>query len=278
MANATLIRVDRNGTKYYQGMVPCDRCGGVGGSDAWSYTGFTCYKCGGTGKMLGEWVERTPEYEAKLAEKRAKRAAKHEAELKARQLAEYDANCKTTLEENAFTPEGITYIFLGNTYSKREQIKELGGKYDWVLGWHISHKVEGFDFLTVKYEDVAGFTDWGKINFKATTAEIDNMKRAEEKRLRGGKESEYVGKIGDKVNLKATYEASASFQAPSFYGDMETRYIHTFRDADGNIFIWKTGRGLCFERGADVTIKGSIKDHTEYHGDKQTVLTRCRVN
>ena len=25
----------------------CDRCGGVGGSDAWKHTGYTCYKCNG---------------------------------------------------------------------------------------------------------------------------------------------------------------------------------------------------------------------------------------
>ncbi|AYK20477.1 hypothetical protein C0073_022335 (plasmid) [Aeromonas veronii] len=28
----------------------CGRCGGRGGSEAWSHTGWTCYQCGGTGK------------------------------------------------------------------------------------------------------------------------------------------------------------------------------------------------------------------------------------
>ena len=73
---ATLIRVDRNGTKYYEGDVPCDRCGGAGSSKAWQFTGFTCYKCGGTGKVFGKWIERTPEYEAKL---QARRMAKTKA-------------------------------------------------------------------------------------------------------------------------------------------------------------------------------------------------------
>jgi hypothetical protein len=27
---AELIRVDRNGTKYYEGMIECDRCNGKG--------------------------------------------------------------------------------------------------------------------------------------------------------------------------------------------------------------------------------------------------------
>lgn len=87
---ATLIKIDRNGTKYYEGMVACDRCGGQGGADAWRWTGWTCYKCGGTGKILGKWKEYTPEYEAKLE---AKRRAKYERlkEEQAKYEAERDA-------------------------------------------------------------------------------------------------------------------------------------------------------------------------------------------
>ena len=50
---ATLIRTDRNGTKYFTGMVTCPRCGGAGGADAWKATGWTCYECGGDGKVRG---------------------------------------------------------------------------------------------------------------------------------------------------------------------------------------------------------------------------------
>lgn len=74
---ATLIKIDRNGSKHYEGYVPCDRCGGVGGANQWQYTGWTCYKCGGTGVVFSKWIERTPEYQAKLD---AKRKAKHEAQ------------------------------------------------------------------------------------------------------------------------------------------------------------------------------------------------------
>ena len=76
----TLVKIDRNGSKHYEGMVVCDRCGGNGGSKAWAYTGWTCYKCGGTGKVFATWIERTEEYEAKLAERRKARHAKADAE------------------------------------------------------------------------------------------------------------------------------------------------------------------------------------------------------
>ena len=82
MTNATLIKIDRNGSKHYEGRVKCDRCGGDG-LYKWGamingnpqYVG-TCFKCSGAGWVIGKWIERTPEYQAKLdARREAKRAA-----------------------------------------------------------------------------------------------------------------------------------------------------------------------------------------------------------
>lgn len=77
--SSRLIRTDRNGTRYYEGMVTCPRCGGAGGAECWKYTGWTCYKCGGSGKVADAWCERTPEYEAKLEAKRIAKAEKQRA-------------------------------------------------------------------------------------------------------------------------------------------------------------------------------------------------------
>ena len=35
---------------------PCNRCGGEGGSRAWAYTGYTCFRCGGHSSMTFELV------------------------------------------------------------------------------------------------------------------------------------------------------------------------------------------------------------------------------
>lgn len=102
--NATLIKIDRNGSKHYEGAVVCDRCGGDG-LYKWGavingrpqYVG-TCFKCEGAGKVIDRWIERTPEYQAKLDAKRrakweaedAQRAAER-AEREAREKAERDA-------------------------------------------------------------------------------------------------------------------------------------------------------------------------------------------
>lgn len=78
--------------------------------------------------------------------------------------------------------------------------------------------------------------------------------------------------------MDVIYDKHAWFEVPSFSGfGTDTMHIHTFRDGYGNALIWKTTRGLGLEKGDAVHLKGTIKEHSEYDDEKQTVLTRCRV-
>ena len=98
---AKLIKIDRNGSKHYEGSIICDRCNGRGWFAIGSCNGqlvpshvddAVCYKCHGEGKVFGKWIERTPEYQAKLdARRKAKweaAVAKMEAEQAEREAAE----------------------------------------------------------------------------------------------------------------------------------------------------------------------------------------------
>ena len=218
---ATLIKIDRNGSKHYEGMIECPKCCGVGlivhhvenGQPSYQWTdGGVCWKCGGTGKVHGKWIERTPEYQAKLD---ARRQEKWEAEAK---------------------------------------------------------KLEA-----------------ERIAREAEEARIKVEKEAELKEKKAI--SQFVGKVGDRLTLTLTYIHTASFEVQSFRGwGTETMNIHILKDADGNTFTWKTTHGLGMdiseneyinwkhaEEGDTVVLKGSIKEHTEYKDEKQTVLTRCKI-
>ena len=142
MESVKLIRVDRNGTKYYEGIGACSRCGGLGGADAWAYTGWTCYKCGGTGKEGRSWKEYTPEYEAKLEERRKKKAEKyakeHEAEIKAKQEEEARKEAERKAEEERIKEEKAKSQYIGAegekiqieavyNYSAHYETKSLSG-------------------------------------------------------------------------------------------------------------------------------------------------------
>ena len=202
---ARLIKIDRNGSKHYEGFVPCDRCGGTG-TYVWGaiingspqYAGV-CFKCGGEKKVWSKWIERTPEYQAKLD---AKREAKYKAQA--------EAIAKAQAEKEA---------------------KE----------------------------------------------EAERLER--EARIKAEKAiSQYVGSVGERMTAKCSYIKGASFKVKSFSGFGEdTMYIHTFKDADGNVLVWKTSKYLGMEYGEPVDLTGTIKEHKEYKDEKQTVLTRCKV-
>lgn len=87
---------------------------------------------------------------------------------------------------------------------------------------------------------------------------------------------------GGKVALEALIERVGGFDTQ--YGWMT---VATFRGRDGLAYVWKTtnppswsGKGeehKPFMVGDVVNIRGTVKDKTEYHGTKQTILTRCKM-
>lgn len=284
---AKLIKIDRNGSKHYEGLVTCDRCGGLGLFAIGTNNGQPvittvddgiCHKCFGAGKVMGKWIERTPEYQAKLDAKRAERQAQKDAEREAQRKAEYEERKAQSYERNGFNSDGMTYIVLGDTYSRKDEIKDAGGKFDFALGWHFPNPVEGYETLGVSVDEVATVNGWGNVEITATRKNIEDRKRMTELELHPSA-SEYVGKVGDKLKFKARFLHSAWYEVKSFAGyGKETMYIHNFEDESGNVFVWKTGNGLGgIEQGAEVEVAGAVKEHSEYDGIKQTVLTRCRV-
>ena len=87
--------------------------------------------------------------------------------------------------------------------------------------------------------------------------------------------SEFVGNVGDMLEAKVIVKRCIAFE--SYYGGYS--YMHIFEDIDtGNIYTWTTST-KSLEASADVkyAIKGRIKDHKEYKGTKQTVLTRVKM-
>lgn len=211
---ADLIKVDRNGSKHWKGWIECDRCGGHG----IYYTGVcngelvpahpdagVCWKCGGKGKVIGTWIERTPEYQAKLDARREAKRAAHQAEIDA-ELARIEAERKAEEERK----------------------------------------------------------------------EAERLAKEAEKAI-----SQFVGKVGERIEIEVTYIGSPYFKRPSYYGyGEETVYIHTFKDANGNKLVWKTssrGGEKDVNEGDKVTLIGTVKEHSEYKGEKQTNLIRCKI-
>ena len=216
--NAKLIKIDRNGSKYYEGLTECDRCQGRG----WFATGVcngelvpsridqaVCWKCHGAQYVPDRWIERTPEYQAKLDAKRAAKAAELQAEREAEEA----------------------------------RIREEEARLE---------------------------------------AEREAARKAEEARILAEKAvSQYVGTVGQPIEVAVQYIGSPYFERKAFGGyGVETCYIHTFKDEHGNKIVWMTGSGLGkyhINELDHVIIRATVKEHKEYKGEKQTSILRCKV-
>lgn len=292
---ATLIKIDKNGSKHWEGMNTCDRCQGRG----WYATGTcngqlvpsrvdqaVCWKCHGTGTVYMKWIERTPEYEAKLAARRKDKAAERMAELEAKkeyQKAHADEANVAFFQQQGFNADGKTWVVLGNTFEAKDQLKEAGCKYTGILGWHTDHLLDGYDMLMLDVnecfdKDYAGIYRW---NLWKNDGLEEKIKEASQKAAANRSKSQYVGNIGDKISIKATLTGDYSYKTQ--FGDMN---IYTFTDIFNNVFVWKTSSyldrivgNICRPvlKGEMVELKATVKDHDEYQGIKQTVLTRCKL-
>lgn len=104
-------------------------------------------------------------------------------------------------------------------------------------------------------------------HFKAVEKETNRL--ACEAAKANKPQSNWVGEVGQRIEITAECKCVASW-----YNDFGAGYLYKFTTAEGNIFTWKTGKAI--ENG-QVTLKGTIKAHTEFRDEKQTELTRCKI-
>lgn len=87
--------------------------------------------------------------------------------------------------------------------------------------------------------------------------------------------SNYIGEVGEKIDIEVSYLKFNSFD--SFYGSSYKRtYLYMFLDDSSNCIVWRTGKEEDFKVGDKVRLVGKIKEHKEYKGLKQTILTRAK--
>lgn len=254
-----LVRVDRNGTKYFEDN-ECPKCGGKGYIKAFDYVeGGICFMCGGTGLHYHKWVERTPEYERKLAEQRIKRHIAKAPEANEKKLWSMGF-------EN-----GSIYVVNGDTYAIKDRLKEAGARFSPYFGWFFKEQL-GDNLVKVDADEVFDKDEFGYLYVRNDAKEIVDAK----KRAANPSKSQHLHEVGDKVELDLKLmKIAVYFTHFSYYGEAHNIYI--FEDADGNAYVWKTDKDIDHNEGDMVHINGKVKANDEYKGVKQTVLTRCKI-
>ena len=103
----------------------------------------------------------------------------------------------------------------------------------------------------------------------------DNAKKiadAAKAKLEPKSNSEYIGEIKERLrDLEVTLTSTRISEG--FYG---TTFIYTFNHEE-NVLVWMTSSCKDIEIGDLFLLTGTVKDHKEYKGVKQTQLSRCII-
>lgn len=92
--------------------------------------------------------------------------------------------------------------------------------------------------------------------------------------------SEHVGEPGDRMRGKRLTLAHQQPIGATRWGE---RWMVKLHDADGRLFVWWTGQPVrdaddaVASAGTAFDVDCTLKAHSEYRGEKQNVVTRCRL-
>jgi len=229
-------------TYSYRGK--CGRCGGAGGSEAWRFTGWNCYDCGGSGigqpqleKLYTQ--EQLDVMNARLAKRHAAADAKRAAEV-ARIEAEKAAERDAWREAHA--------AFLG-------KLAEL-----------LADREEGDFWATFERDFLRRQGEPSERQREIVEAEL--AKRARDAKAR------HVGKVGERITLRLTTERVIDCSWGSF--PRIVSFLCIARDESGNAIVYK-GAGDFPGEGQTLTVKATVKEHTSYKGLPQTVVARPKI-
>lgn len=259
-------KTDRNGSRYFTDN-RCHRCGGRGRIACYGHVdGGICFACGGSGKATNPDVMKvlTPEHAEALRIKREAAAEKRQAA----HTAELIATRSARLAKAGFAQEGTEYVIyraVGNTYKVKDELKAADCRYNPTVGWCAAHPVDGFEFQRLTEDEV--LADKLRITWKGKE-EVESL-FTENKVAAEESCSEWQGEVGEAIELTA--EITFCYVSENRFG---VSYMYALRDANGNAYRWSTQKK--HDVGSIVSGRAQVKDHDEYKGVKQTVITRVK--
>ena len=129
-------------------------------------------------------------------------------------------------------------------------------------------------------EEYAEWRDFGllvslPVAYNRAIEEAEEQKKIDEAKASAHKvelTSEYVGQPKDKITVKTNNFNCVT----TFYNQFGTTFLYKWSDENNNIFIWYASNPVQDEEIV-IEVTGTIKEHSEFNGVKQTVMTRCKV-
>lgn len=270
-----LIRTDKNGTKYWRDdHVKCDRCGGKGVIPCYGaiYSGI-CFACDGAGFVTEEYKEYTPEYEAKLKEKRDREhrenAAKNNAKLfKNLNLAE----------------DGTIYLVIeADTFKIKDELKEIGAKAMCLYQRYLWYTPEPNKFENIKVTIDAWSTvnDYGEIWLRQEKlydiydAEMQKKRDAAKDEIAHTSKGWLDDKEGDKVSLLGKFMGQYDGERKCFNAPWKTETYHVYYFLVGDkVISWDTTAYREFSKDKEYELSGTVKQKYQSKYGPATKVSR----
>lgn len=267
---------EKNGRKYTKVACTCDRCNGSG-FYVWGAVvngnpthGGTCFKCGGSGKLIKE-VRLYTEKERMAADRareqrREKATAEREARAKERKAKAFDKWCNW----NGFNEDGDTYLIYGNTYPIKENLKADGYKFSKELLWHGPAAVDVPEDCYIERINWSDVYSWNQDTgtMELTEKGQDFLRDIFSKNSLGM----YLGEVGERLrNIPVVFEKMITFE-----GNYGLAHIYRF-NADGAQLSWFTECIKDLEEGETYQLSGTVKKQEVYGNVKTTYLSRCII-
>lgn len=128
------------------------------------------------------------------------------------------------------------------------------------------------------------YSPWNRIGFLVSLfptfnrdLEIQAKKaEAEAKAKAEAQVSRHIGSIGDRIQISVQSVKCLTSWENTFGYYPTTTYLYKIVDAEGNVFTWKTSNFIDEGKILEAMV-GTVKEHSEFRGVKQTVLTRCKI-
>lgn len=176
---------------------------------------------------------------------------------------------KSRRDTLGFGEAGYIWIFKGETYENLEWFRASPCRYTRVWGWYLPSSEEMPAPLPANIEPIK--LEWDDVSLDGQLISDDEITKVVDKLLYDESTSQFVGNIGDRVDLEVVCTRVSETQ--SMYG---ISYFHVFKTIDGNIFTWGT-TSKCLEEDKIYHLRGTVKGHQTYKGQNQTTLTRCKA-
>lgn len=236
----------RKGTAQYDVPYPCSRCGGAGGSEAWKFTGFTCFECGGHGYRNRTRAIKlySAERYAKLQKTRTRRAAI----LAAKKAADAEALAQLRREAHACHIAAFEEAHPG-------------------FAARLQSYIASNEFLADLYRKLTEVNGWlTEPQVAAAETAIQRIEQAQASRY-------LEANIGDRVTLTLTVERVIMPDATGYYS-IPPSWTYICRDTEGRTIVYRGRAEAMPLKGETAKIAATIKSFDVYRDTRQTAIMR----